>query len=88
MLRFYRFRMPVAAERPASSCFPAYSVAAVRPSILTVFLLSSYAHGRYALTGRFPYRAYSVALASRDFGLLRTTCHRSAYSYVSRYLFT
>ena len=46
--------MPVAAERPAFLYFPAYSVAAVRPSILTLFLFFfSYAHGRYALTGRF-----------------------------------
>ena len=36
LLRFHRFHMPVAAERPASFCFPAYSVAAVRPSILTL----------------------------------------------------
>ena len=36
MLRFHRFHMPVAAERPASSYFPAYSEAAVRPSILTL----------------------------------------------------
>ena len=32
--------MPEAAERPASLLFPAYSEAAVRPSILTLFLFS------------------------------------------------
>ena len=89
VLRFHRFHMPVAAERPAFLCFPAYSEAAVRPSILTFSpFLFSYAHGRYALTGRFSYRAYSVTLASRDHGLLRVTCHRFAYSYVSRLSFT
>ena len=31
-------------------------------------------------------RAYSVTLASHDHGLPRVTCHRFAYSYVSRYL--
>ena len=56
-------------------------MAAVRPSILTLSPFSfSYAHGRYALTGHFLYRANLVALASRDHGLLRVTCHRSAYS--------
>ena len=80
MLRFHRFHMPVAAVRPASSCFPAYSVAAVRPSILTLSPFPfSYAHGRYALTGRFSFRAYSVTLTSRDLGFPRVTCHRSAY---------
>ena len=39
MLRFHRFHMPVAAERPAFLCFPLYSVAAVRPSILMPFPL-------------------------------------------------
>ena len=54
MLRFHRFRMPVAA---------------VRPSELTLFLFfSSYTHGRYALIGRFSYRALPVTLASRDPG--------------------
>ena len=77
--------MPVAAERPASLVFLSHSEAAVRPSVLTMFpSLSSYAHGRYALTGRFPYRAYLVDLASRNLGLTRTTCHRSAYLYVPR----
>ena len=82
MLRFHRFHMPVAAERPASSYFPEYSVAAVRPSILTLSPFPfSYAHGRYALNGRFLYRAYLVDLASRDHGLPRVTCHRFAYSF-------
>ena len=73
--------MPVAAERPAFSLSPAYSVAAVRPSILTLSPFPfSYAHGRYALTGRSCI-AYLVALASRDHGLLRVTCHRFAYSF-------
>ena len=77
------FRMPAAAERPASLCFPAYSVAAVRPSILTLSPFSfSYAHGRYALTGRFLYRAYLVDLVSCDYGLLRVTCHRFAYPFL------
>ena len=31
--------------------------------------------------------ANSVALASRDYGYSHVTCHRSAYSYVPRYLF-
>ena len=54
LLRFDRFRMPVAAARPAFSVFPLHSVAAVRPSVLTCFLFFfSYARGRYALIGRF-----------------------------------
>ena len=83
MLRFHRFHMPVAAERPAFLCL--YSEAAVRPSILTLFLFLSYAHGRYALAGRFSYYAHPVTLASRDLGRFRVTCHQIAYSYVSRY---
>ena len=31
------------------------------------------------------YCAWPVTLASRDFGLSRVTCHRSAYLYVSRF---
>ena len=62
-----------------------YSVAAVRPSTLTLVspFLFSYAHGRYAIIGRFPYRERPVALRSRDFGCFRITCHRPAYLYVS-----
>ena len=50
---------------PGILCFPAYSVAAVRPSILTVSPFSfSYAHGRYALIGRFLYHVPPVRLDS------------------------
>ena len=81
------FHVPVAAERPALLVSFSHSVAAARPSVLTMFpLVFSYAQGRYALAGRFLCRAYSVGLVSRDHGLLLVTCHRFAYSYVSRYL--
>ena len=43
----------------------------------------SYAHGRFALTGRFLVSHESVTLASRDLGFPRVTCHRFAYLYVS-----
>ena len=39
LLRFHRFHMPVAAECPACLVFPSHSVAAVRPSVLTMFPL-------------------------------------------------
>ena len=52
VLRFHRFHVPAAAERPAYSISFLHSVAAVRPSVLTLFLFS-YAHGRYAVIGRF-----------------------------------
>ena len=66
-------------------CFFLYSVAAVRPSTLTLVssFLFSYAHGRYAIIGRFPYRERPVVLGSRDFGYFRIMCHWPAYLYVS-----
>ena len=83
MLRFHRFHMPVAAERPASFLFPAYSEAAARPSILTLSLFSlSYAHGRYALTGRFSYHVISAVPESRATGPL--TSMFPVISYLSR----
>ena len=65
---------------------PIHSVAAVRPSELTLFpFLFSYAHGRYAIIGR----SHELeTLVSRDLGYLRVMCLQFAYSYVSRYLFT
>ena len=36
MLRFHRFHVPAAAERPAQLCFPFYPVAAVCPGTLTL----------------------------------------------------
>ena len=55
VLRFHRFHEPVAAERPALLVSFIHSVAAVRPSVLTMLsFVFSYARGRFALTGRFP----------------------------------
>ena len=71
LLRFHRF-LP-------------HSAAAVRPECTDSVPFSpffSYAHGRYAITGRFPCRARPVTLASCDPSYSRVTCHRSAYSYV------
>ena len=49
------FHVPVAAERPALLVFLSHSVAAVRPSVLTMFpFVFSHARGHYALIGRFP----------------------------------
>ena len=54
MLRFHRSMcLWLLCARHFSFSF-LHSVAAVRPSVLTMFpLFFSYAHGRYALTGRF-----------------------------------
>ena len=78
--------MPVAAERPAFLLSSAYSVAAVRPSILTLslFPLVTLMDAMRSLDD-FLLRG-SVTLASRDLGRSRVTCHRTAYLYVSRYL--
>ena len=56
VLRFHHFRVLAAAERPALPIFP-YFVAAAHPSMLTFIPFLSYAHGRYVLIGRSPYRA-------------------------------
>ena len=56
--------VPVAAVRPALS-FSLHSVAAVRPSELTLFLFLSLAHGRYALIGRCLFHMPPVRLLVR-----------------------
>ena len=53
-------------------CFHALA-AAVRPGTLTLvslFLFFSYAHGRLALTGRYPYHVTPALSKSRDSGPL------------------
>ena len=52
-------------------CFPFTLCGCCAPECTDTFpFLFSYAHGRYALTGRFLFRAYSVTLASRDLVVL------------------
>ena len=54
MLRFRRFHVPVAAERPASPFFLSLVLCGCSAPKYTDTLSSlSYTHGRYAIIGRF-----------------------------------
>ena len=79
MLRFHRFHMPAAAERPAYYAFLSHSVAAVRPSVLTLSLLVMLTDAMRSLDVSLTC-ANLVVLASRDLGFPRVMCHRFAYS--------
>ena len=86
VLRFHRFHMPAAAERPAYSFSFLHSVAAVRPSVLTLFPLVTLMDAMRSLDVS-SYRAWPVTLVTRDLGFSRVMCHRPAYSYISRFRF-
>ena len=56
MLRFHRFHVPVAAERPALLVFLPTLCGCCAPECTDYVspFIFSYARGRYALIGRFP----------------------------------
>ena len=85
LLRFHRSHVFAAAERPAQLCFPSpCGCSAPRHIDTFLFLLVTLTDAMRSLDV-LSRCAQPVTLVSCDLGLSHVTCHRTAYSYVSRF---